>query len=148
MSNNGGFSSAVPVQNAGSTATTATTAVVSTAAGAVVTRETRTLGPGAATQWTLRRLLGNDERFVGSATVTVMDADTNRNAIGSVSNPTRTVAPGKSETWFPITALGIRAVGSAVAIGSEGARLVGVVNQLNQESGPVDYFTTYEALSR
>ncbi|MBI3966042.1 MAG: hypothetical protein HY329_10445, partial [Chloroflexi bacterium] len=82
------------------------------------------------------------------ATVTMVVTDTAGNVIGSVPNPTRSIPPGKSETWFPITALGTRVVGSALATGSAGAKLVGVVNQLNQESGVVDFFTTYEAISQ
>ncbi|MBI3967678.1 MAG: hypothetical protein HY329_18730 [Chloroflexi bacterium] len=83
-----------------------------------------------------------------AATVTVVVVDAAGHLVGTVTNPTRTLAPGASETWFPITELGTPLVGSATAISPPGSQLVGVVNQLNAEAGPVDFFTTYEALGR
>ncbi|MBI3968177.1 MAG: hypothetical protein HY329_21275 [Chloroflexi bacterium] len=211
LNNNGGFSSSIQVQNAGSGSASVTVKVFDSATGALAGQQSRTLPPGAAANWPLGTLLGREDRFVGSAiveagagsgiigivnqvnqdtnqasayslfasgaaavvaplvqtsnsgwnsgfqvqnvgtseaTVTMMVTDTAGNVIGSVPSPTRTIQPGKSETWFPITALGTRVVGSALATGSAGARLVGVVNQLNQESGAVDFFTTYEAISQ
>ncbi|MBI3966393.1 MAG: CAP domain-containing protein [Chloroflexi bacterium] len=81
------------------------------------------------------------------ALVSVQVSDTSGALVTSVPNAVRTIAPGKSETWFPITAAGTRVVGSAIATGPPGSRLVGIVNQLNQSSGAVDFFTTYEAVS-
>ncbi|MBI3966505.1 MAG: hypothetical protein HY329_12805, partial [Chloroflexi bacterium] len=213
MTNNGGFSSVVHVENVGETVTNVTITVVDSTTGAVVGTETRTLTPATTTKWgplpgteragnapfvgsatitasTGGLLVGAVEQYnpgtnqsseytlfaggsadvvaplvqtgnsgwssgfqvmnVGTtpATVTVRVTSTEGLAVESVPNPTRTIAPGRSETWFPITAPDVRVVGSAVAEGSAGSQLVGVVNQLNTTATTADLFMTYEALNR
>ncbi|MBI3964057.1 MAG: hypothetical protein HY329_00355, partial [Chloroflexi bacterium] len=70
MNNNGGFGSLLQVQNAGTASTQVTVRVFSSATGAKVGEQTRTLAAGAATAWPIAApLLPNDERFVGSVTV-------------------------------------------------------------------------------
>ncbi|MBI3964253.1 MAG: S8 family serine peptidase [Chloroflexi bacterium] len=80
-----------------------------------------------------------------TANVRVAVTDASGSSVSSVPNPSRSLAAGKSETWFPISAIGVRVVGASEVTGPPGSQLIGVVNQLNQTvSG--DQFTTYSAL--
>ncbi|MBI3968635.1 MAG: hypothetical protein HY329_23620, partial [Chloroflexi bacterium] len=210
MNNNNGFNSTVIVQNTGNAVTSVTVSTFRAGSGERVSQETRTIAPGAATNWTTAQLARTGERFIGSVTVDVasggsaiglvnqLNVATNQGSayalfaggsativaplvqtanngfntgfqvqnVGSrtvdvtvvvtetsgrridVPNQVRSIAPGESETWFPITELGTRVIGSATAFAIEGSQLVGVVNQLNQEAGAVDFFSTYETLPR
>ncbi|MBI3966471.1 MAG: hypothetical protein HY329_12635 [Chloroflexi bacterium] len=63
----------------------------------------------------------------------------------TTSDSVRSILPGRSETFFPVSDPGRPMVGSAIISGPPtGARLIGIVNQLNTGTGPVDFFTTYE----
>ncbi|MBI3964179.1 MAG: hypothetical protein HY329_00980, partial [Chloroflexi bacterium] len=68
MNNNGGFNSAVQVQNVGTAATPVTINVRNARTGAALPAQTRTLAPGAATSGPMSELAGSD-RLVGSVVV-------------------------------------------------------------------------------